>query len=419
MHLCVFEDPQSGHLLPLTYFRPAFDLRCGIVSLRERIIAFLRPKTYSLLVRDYLAPLVREHYPGLGVNSPESRPTLFVNGRCLMTRDLAKLLSRIREDHVFLAGDTIAAVNLTTGAPFTEIMRALTAGDKDMLPSSLPRTSVDARFVENTWDLVYANESAITADFQLLTQEGKKLGHTTGMHKSAVLLGKKLIHVGKFCDIGPGVVLDARGGPIYIGDDVRILPHAVVLGPASIGNSSIVRIGTRLYEHTTVGPVCKVGGEIEHSIMHSYANKQHDGYLGHSYLSPWVNLGAGTTTSNLKNTYGTIKVRNAGGTSTDTGRMFLGLTAGDHVKTGINATIDTGTIIGPSTNIYGTNLPPRYIPAFSWGEAPALQSYEMERALAVAVKVMARRNVQATQTYKALFRAVHAMTEKDRGSQTS
>jgi hypothetical protein len=147
--------------------------------------------------------------------------------------------------------------------------------------------------------------------------------------------------------------------------------------------------------------------------MHGYANKQHDGFLGDSYLAEWVNLGAGTTNSNLKNTYGTVRVE-INGESIDTGRMFVGLIAGDHVKTGINSSLNTGTVVGPSSNIFGGGLPPRSIPAFAWGGAAGMEPYDLERALAVAATVMARRNVAAGDAYRELFRHVYSITAHER-----
>jgi UDP-N-acetylglucosamine diphosphorylase/glucosamine-1-phosphate N-acetyltransferase len=188
---------------------------------------------------------------------------------------------------------------------------------------------------------------------------------------------------------------------------------AVVRGPVAIGDGSTVKARAVIYGPASIGPGCKIGGESDSVILQAHANKQHDGFLGHSYLGAWVNLGAGTTTSNLKNTYGTIRVA-SGDERLDTGRMFLGLIAGDHVKTGINTPLDTGTIIGPSSSVFGGMMPPKDVPAFSWGDGRRLTGYDPERALAVAVRVMARRKVVATDAYTALFRQVYSRTSDDR-----
>jgi UDP-N-acetylglucosamine diphosphorylase/glucosamine-1-phosphate N-acetyltransferase len=228
-----------------------------------------------------------------------------------------------------------------------------------------------------------------------------------------VLANRKQIAIGEGTVVDPGAVIDARNGPVWIGRNVTIMPGAVLEGPCAIGEGSIVRIHAKIYPGTTIGPVCKVGGEIEGSIMLSHSNKQHDGFLGDSYLAMWVNLGAGTTNSNLKNTYGTVRVA-VNGEEIDTGRMFVGVIAGDHVKTGINSSLNTGTIIGPSSNIFGGGIPPKYIPAFSWGGSQGFVTYDVEKALAVAKTVMGRRGVEITEAYRETFRRVYETTRHER-----
>jgi UDP-N-acetylglucosamine diphosphorylase/glucosamine-1-phosphate N-acetyltransferase len=221
------------------------------------------------------------------------------------------------------------------------------------------------------------------------------------------------MRIGKGSTVGPGAVIDASEGPVFIGNNVNILPTAVIEGPCYIGDGSMIRVGAKIYGNTSIGRGCKVGGEVEHSILHSHCNKQHDGFLGHAYLAPWVNLGAGTTTSNLKNTYGSVRVH-INGKTVDSHKMFVGMTAGDHVKVGINGTIDTGTVIGPSSNIYGTSIPPRNIPPFTWGTTGDFSTYDIERAVSVATTVMGRRNVVASDAYKQLLRYIFETTSNER-----
>ncbi|MBM2841070.1 MAG: glucose-1-phosphate thymidylyltransferase-like protein, partial [Bacteroidetes bacterium] len=270
---------------------------------------------------------------------------------------------------------------------------------------------VEAVMVGYAWDLVYANESEIERDFAVLTKKGAT--RKADIHKTAVLIAKKRIHIGKKSIISAGAVLDASDGPIYIGNGARIFPTAFIEGPCFIGDGSLIKAGARIYGSTSIGSGSKVGGEVANSILHSHANKQHDGFLGHSYIAPWVNLGAGTTTSNLKNTYSNVKVR-INGREVDSGKMFVGLTAGDHVKIGINGTIDTGTVIGPSANLYGAALPPKYIPAFTWGTVGNFSPYDLEKAITVATTAMSRRKVLASDAYKQVFRHVFSLTSNER-----
>jgi UDP-N-acetylglucosamine diphosphorylase/glucosamine-1-phosphate N-acetyltransferase len=175
-----------------------------------------------------------------------------------------------------------------------------------------------------------------------------------------------------------------------------------------------VKANSTIYENTSIGPVCKVGGEIEGSIIHGYSNKQHSGFLGHSYLGAWVNLGAGTNTSDLKNNYSSVKVH-LGSEEIDTGLQFVGLTMGDHSKSAINSVFNTGTIVGVSSNIAGTGFPPKFVPSFSWS-APGetFTTYKVDRAIDVARKVMARRKVEFTKVDETLFRTIFEMTSEER-----
>jgi len=419
MHIGIFEDHLARHFLPLTYFRPVYDLRCGILTMRQRILAFLPAKNVTLFSRTYLGPLLREENPEAEFNTVPDEPCLLINGRCIMTKKLVRELRKNpEEDCVFVNGDDTVAIRLSSPNPNQMTIDATHALLDFPQLASLKRMEVDATLVAYHWDLVQRNGELINSDFQVITGGGKRIRRSGKVHASAVLVGRKWISIGKKTEIGPGVVLDATNGPIVIGSRVRIYPQAVIEGPCFVGDGAVIKIGAKIYGSTSIGPLCKAGGEVDHSILHACANKQHDGFLGHSYIAPWVNLGAGTTTSNLKNTYGIIKVH-VDGRLVDSGEMFVGLTAGDHVKTGINATLDTGSVIGPSSNVYGTTLPPKYIPAFSWGEAGAMETYGVEKALDVAVRVMGRRQVSASAAYQEVFRHVFAITENERTGHTS
>jgi len=414
MHLCLYEDLVASNFYPLIYFRPVYDLRCGILTLREKALRHLAPKAVSLYVRSYLSAYLREESPRSGVNEISAESCLFLNGRCIMTKRLAKVLKKEKRDALFMASGEVVGAHLTG----SNLARSKSEFQKDALDLSaltgLPHVEVDAELVRYPWDLVYANDTEISNDFQVLTKN--KVVRRGELHRSAILEGKGLICIGRKSTIGPGVVLDATAGPIYIGSDVRIQAQAVIGGPCYVGDGATVKVGAQIYGKTSIGPVCKIGGEVEQSTFHSHDNKQHHGFIGHSYVAPWVNLGAGTSSSDLKNTYGPVKVH-INGRSVDSGKTFVGLTAGDHVKTGINATFDTGTVIGPSSNIYGTALPPKFVPAFSWGSVGHMTTYDLDKALAVATTVMARRNIRLTPAYREIFQHVFSMTNHERSGQ--
>jgi UDP-N-acetylglucosamine diphosphorylase/glucosamine-1-phosphate N-acetyltransferase len=241
------------------------------------------------------------------------------------------------------------------------------------------------------------NGGQIKNDFRLILSSLKR--KISGkIHKGASLINKKEIIVGTGSEIFPGVVLDATNGPIIIGKDVTIMSTAVIAGPAFIGDNSIVKVGAKIYPNTSIGEVCKVGGEIDGTIIQSYSNKQHDGYLGHAYVGSWVNIGADTNNSDLKNNYSNVKVM-LNGKLKDTGMQHF----------------DTGSIIGVACNLYGAGLPPRYVPSFVRGSADnPYKTHSVEMVLETAKIVMNRRNVNLSPAYEQLFRKVFELTESDR-----
>ncbi len=418
MHIGIFEDESSRNFLPLTYLRPVFDLRCGALTLREKILAHLPADSITLFVRPLLFDLAREENPSISFSIDTGRipEYLLVNGRSIMTRAGARTIMKTKGEAIFISGKTVVAARLA--AQNLDKLAGEIGSGLSSFNDTVPRVEVDIPVATYPWDLLYSLETEIINDIVFLAGRKKNSKKGKSVHRSAVLIERKNIFIGKKSDIGPTAVLDASNGPIYIGQGVKILPHTFIAGPATIGDGSVVKAGARIYGHTVIGPVCKVAGEIEHSIFQSHANKAHDGYVGHSFIGSWANLGAGTTTSNLKNTYGNVKAI-INGASVDSGRMFLGLTAGDHVKTGINATLDTGTVIGTSSNIYGTGLLPKSISPFSWGSGTNLGIYDCERAIDVAARVMARRSVTCTDTYKNLLREVFRITQHERSRNTA
>jgi UDP-N-acetylglucosamine diphosphorylase/glucosamine-1-phosphate N-acetyltransferase len=410
--ICIFEDALVERLFPLVYFRPAYDLRCGINTLREKIVRAYPKSVVTLHTRPYLADFVRLRNPKFHVNEIPADECLFVNGRVVADQSLSKKIPLGTKNDVAYTHEGVLVAANVGGTRLEKLRNSLADGIPESLFAELPRVEVDVKIASYPWDLVHMNGQELILDFKALTVKKKKSKRrkSEGPH----LLGKQGIFIADSAVIKPGVVLDAEKGPIYIGNNVTILPFTTIVGPAYIGEGSIVKANSTIYENTSIGPVCKVGGEIEGSIIHGYSNKQHSGFLGHSYVGAWVNLGAGTNNSDLKNNYGTVKVHNAS-EEIDTGLQFVGLTMGDHSKSAINSMFNTGTIVGVSSNIANSGFPPKYVPSFSWlASGGALATYKVDRAIEVARKVMARRNVELTSMEEAMFRKVFEMTTEDR-----
>lgn len=416
-HICIFEDDQYDRLFPLVYFRPVYNLRCGINSLKEKIIRSYPGAGLTIHCREYLAPYMRVRNPKTRVNYVLSDTCLFVNGRVIAGKEFAKAIPLIqKKDVLYTSGDTVVAAFLS-GSNLQRIKKQLSSVFSLASFGNLPRKEVHVELVSYPWDLVRLNGAQLVSDFEFL--KGTKKRPTKAQSRSrsytgSYLLNPKQIFIDASATIKPGVVLDAEKGPISIGRNVTIMPHSSIVGPVSIGDGSVIKAGSTIYENTSIGPMCKVGGEIEGSIIHGYSNKQHSGFLGHAYIGAWVNLGAGTNNSDLKNNYGNVKVQ-LGSEQIDTGLQFVGLTMGDHSKSAINSEFNTGTIVGVCSNIFGFGFPPKYVPSFSWGAAmETFTTFNLDRAIEVARRVMARRNVELTPQEETLFRRIFDLTHEDR-----
>lgn len=249
------------------------------------------------------------------------------------------------------------------------------------------------------WELIEDNERMLAEDAARLSPT--ELPTASGAH----VVNPGDIIAGTGCSIKPGVVLDASRGPIILGNNVEVMANAVVVGPCFIGDHSTIKIGAKIYEKTSIGAWCKVGGEVEGSIILGFSNKQHDGFLGHSYLGQWVNLGADTNTSDLKNNYGQVRVTFPWGQA-NSGTMFLGSLIGDHSKAGINTMLNTGTVIGVGANVFGGGFPPKSIPSFAWGGSDGFVEYDRDKAIQTARTVMLRRKITMTDAEEKLLRSI-------------
>jgi UDP-N-acetylglucosamine diphosphorylase/glucosamine-1-phosphate N-acetyltransferase len=409
--VCLFEDALVSNFFPLVYFRPVYDLRCGITTLREKIVCAYSAATFVFSCRSYLADSLKAKEPKSTVNQLPAGQCLLVNGRVLADERFSKKIPlSAKSDVVYVNGDTVVAA-FVHGETLTKIAKNSTGIFSYSDFEGIPKKEVDVELVKYPWELVHKNGTWIEKDFHLLVPAGKKIRGKVyaGVH----ILGKSRVFIGSGAVIKPGVVLDAEKGPIYIGKNVQVLPNAVIVGPAAIGHDSWIKAGAQIYENTTIGPVCKVGGEVEGSILQSYSNKQHAGFLGHSYLGSWVNLGADTNNSDLKNNYGSIKVT-VNGKQIDTELQFVGVTIGDHSKSGINTMFNTGTVVGVCSNVFGAGFPSKYVPSFAWGGSENTVTYEVDKAIDVAKRVMTRRKVEMSNAEEKLFRTVFDLTSSER-----
>lgn len=394
--ICLFEDSKAEQFYPLSLTRHVSDLLVGTQTLRARALSFFSNRALVLHGRQY----IREYYrdSGFSVNLPTGT-ALYLNAALLVDQDLVDQLPS-GERWVLMAGERVAAAQLSADDA-RRLNWEADALDFSLLPD-LPRYDAnDAVLYEYLWDIIAANPSLIAADFQ--PQALSENLAAPGVH----VLNPELVAIHPDVTLKPGVVIDATDGPVIVESGTAIMANSVIEGPCYVGPHCRIKIGAKIYEGSSFGPWCKVGGEVENSIMVGYANKQHDGFLGHSYIGRWVNLGADTNTSDLKNNYGAIRVK-LNGQDVETHRRFLGALIGDHSKTGINTMLNTGTVVGASANVFGGGFPPKEIPSFAWGGAGGFQKFQLEKAIELADRVMARRNVVFTEADNALLRYIHA-----------
>ncbi|MEG8946006.1 GlmU family protein [Rosettibacter firmus] len=411
--ICLFEDSDYKNLLPLVYFRPVFDLRCGIMKLIDKVKLHYPDYSFILHCREYLNDSVKMKYSNFIVNEiPETvNRCLFVNSRVIVNDYFKNQVVVNGEDVAYIHNDTVVAA-IVSGKNLDMIKKIMKNVFTNEAFANIKKQEINVTILKYPWDFVNINGSQIVEDFGLIVNKNDSMIRGK-IYDGAYLLNKDNIFIDEGVKIKPGVVLDAEEGPIYIGKNVQILPNAVIEGPCFIGDNSVIKIGAKIYENTSIGEVCKIGGEVEASIIHSYTNKQHDGFLGHSYLGQWINLGADTNNSDLKNNYGTVKVI-INDEQVDSDSIFVGLIMGDHSKCSINTMFNTGTVVGVSCNIFGAGFPPKYIPSFSWGGSESLTTYEIDKSIDVARKVMKRRNIEFTAVDEKLFREVFKLTENER-----
>jgi UDP-N-acetylglucosamine diphosphorylase/glucosamine-1-phosphate N-acetyltransferase len=365
-----------------------------------------------------LEEAVRE-FGALPVNDGPAGPCLFVNGRAL----LEHAVPLEGEEEIGLSGDAVVYARL--GAEKAGRIRPSLFAGGEFLAGGFVRElerggariiDADVPLIVYPWNLVTENARRIELDFFDPAVTGLDPSHVSSggtVMKGAHLVEPSSVFIGKGSVVKPGSVLDAQKGPIYVGENVTICPNASIEGPTFIGNETLIKSGATIYGGTYIGEVCKAGGEIEASIIHAFTNKQHFGFLGHSYVGTWCNIGAGTSTSDLKNNYSSIRVELEEGV-VDTGLTFFGMVMGDHVKTGIHTMFNTGSVVGVMTSVYGGGLPPKYIPSFSWVNPKGMNEYDPEKAVGDARKVMGRRNRPLTSAGEKLLLAVHERTKKER-----
>jgi UDP-N-acetylglucosamine diphosphorylase/glucosamine-1-phosphate N-acetyltransferase len=397
MRICLFEDRRAADLAPLTLTRPASDLLCGLSSLGEKQARHFAASVVGYLTRPLLADVVHARDPMRPVNHPvwlRAAPTVLVNGRWLPPSEPAEARD---EPHIGLCDGEVAFAaldprRLSAISPHT-IDDALADWAQ-----SLPTRDVGGQMIRRPWDLIDRNAEQISRDF-----EGGNGVVPSGV---AVVGPADRLCIDPTAKVDPLVVADTTNGPVVIGAGAVVTAFTKLEGPCAVGAGTHL-IRAHIRGGTTLGPQCRIGGEVECSVVQGFSNKAHDGFLGHSYLGEWVNLAAGTTTSDLRNDYGEISVP-VNGAEVGTGRMKAGSFVGDHTKTGLSVLLNCGTSLGAFACVLPTGqYAPRDVPSFSRvGPSGVKPNALPEKLFATAATVMRRRGRELTPALEDLYRAL-------------
>jgi UDP-N-acetylglucosamine diphosphorylase/glucosamine-1-phosphate N-acetyltransferase len=382
-NIILFDSLNRDQLLPLTFLKPICELRVGILTIREKWEKLLDTQA-AFITQDYLSDKYSIQVSG---------DNLVINGSILPDQELLTAIDLLSYGEALISGDALIAARLDR-AQFEELVHTDDVNDLMGIEYSGSLQSLD-----HPEDIFLKNAEQIAFDFELLT-DGRK---SQALSDTNTVLGTHPI----FIEEGASVectVLNASDGPIYIGKHATVMEGSFIRGSFAICEHATIKMGAKIYSGTTVGPHCKVGGEVNNTVFQAYSNKGHDGFIGNSVVGEWCNIGADTNISNLKNNYAPVKLWSY----TDqrfrpTGLQFCGLILGDHSKCGINTMFNTGTVVGVSANIFGANFPRNFIPSFSWGGAAGMKTFTINKALETAEAMMNRRGVALSDLDRAIM----------------
>lgn len=376
------------NMLPLTFIRPVAEIRFGIFTMREKWEYYLDSKT-STLTEHYLLkkfPIIEEDVNIL-IN-PSFQPEL----------KMVEMIKNLSPNQALVIGDYIIAMCVYRAGSEN--------AEKDRDDLEMIEYEGDPVKLNYPWDVFTHNEKAIKHDFAILTKGKKSEGFGKGTH----VIAPENVFVEKGAKISHAFI-NATDSLIYIGKDAEIMEGAMIRGSLALCEGAMIKMGAKIYGATTIGPFSKVGGELNNVVIFGYSNKAHDGFLGNSVIAEWCNIGSDTNCSNLKNNYDLIRAWNYYEKKfIETNLQFLGLIMGDHSKTGINTMLNTGTVVGVNVNIFGTGFPRTFIPSFSWGGAAGFNQFEIDKAVEVAQRVLARRNKTLSDIDAEILRNIYRAT---------
>ena len=392
MNLYVFEDQRFSDFFPISSTRAVFDIRFGQSTFLERIIKIFPEHSVSLIVRDEFKELVSELHTNIAVNPDNIEEGLWISSSVIWTRESVELLSA--KNTAFMKDDKLVAANLSS----SDAARWISNGGplKSEL-ESVKFKNIEVYQCNYLWDIIKFINQSISDD----ASELKPVDRLDYPHTNLINPDKIFINNAK---VMPGALINAEKGPVIIDNNAVIYGQTYIEGPAFIGTDTVIKPLTKIVG-SVIGKKCKIGGEVESSVIQGYSNKVHDGHLGDSFLGEWVNLGAGTSNSNLKNNYSSVKI-SLNENLIDTNSLHIGCFIGDHVKTAIGTLINTGTIIGAASMISTYGFPPVNLPPFSWYFNRKKERMDFDKFVSTAQKSKSRRNKNFTTAEKKLYKKI-------------
>ncbi len=387
MSYILLDTEVRNQLLPFTHTRPVADIRCGIMTMRERWELLLNEKTTTIT-----AAHLQEVYPC----STEGN-SILINGCIFATQQLVAAVRQLKPGEQLIYNDLFIAANCGEEQGIDiETRNSKTAFYKKI-------TFNDTVFTLNRiWDIFTQNERAIKEDFVLLTS-GKT---SMAIPEFVTAIAPENVFIAEGAIVNP-CIINASKGPVYIDKQAEIMEGCMLRGPIALGKNAVLKMGAKVYGATTIGEGCKVGGEVSNVVFFANSNKGHDGFLGNAVIGEWCNLGADTNCSNLKNNYDLVKVWDEYENKlVSTEMQFCGLMMGDHSKSGINTMFNTGTVVGVSCNVFGSSFPDKFIPSFSWGAAGETLIYDFEKAMETAERMMERRGIELTNAQRKMYQYI-------------
>lgn len=389
MNIILKDGPSYTHLKPFTFTRPISEIRIGILTIAEKY------RRRGVSVSYFTEPYLSKKYP---VKTEDLN--VVVDASVCPTDTFVAALADLKAGQcLYYQGNPVAAAveasALTNEFEFDRF-------DKVQFKDTIT-------MVSRLWHIFQYNGIELENDFQLLTKDRT----SAPLSPTNRIIGERIFaEEGVWAECA---VFNTNTGPIYLGKDATVMEGVTIRGSLAMCEHAQLNMGAKIYGPTTLGPYCKVGGEVNNSVLFGYSNKGHEGFLGNSVLGEWCNIGADTNNSNLKNNYDEVKLWNyAKGSFERTGLQFCGLFMGDHSKCGINTMFNTGTVVGVSANIFGSGFPRNFIPSFSWGGAQGMTDYKLEKALETASRVMARRKKELDNIETDILTHVYELTKEFR-----